>query len=142
MTNTAFSGTLLAPDGFGRGQTSGLAINGTQITLSYYVVGPEVIRIIDMDVTGQPGIGGAAMGSAFGRGCASCFSNESLGPSVMSLGQILTDWLCPTPRSVCLLRTQTAAHSVGLAMQTTVARPVPRRSGELLHWEHRIWRAA
>ena len=126
VTNTAFSGALLAPDGFGRGQTSGIVINGTTITLSYYVVGPEVIRIIDMDVTGQPGIGGAAMGSAFGRGCASCFSNESLGPSVVSLGQ--TDPLAMPYAAVGMFTTNSnrgAFSGFGDADQPGAAGPAP-----------------
>jgi len=85
-TNTAFSGTVLASDAFGRGQTSGITIDGTLLNLNYYVVGSEVIRIIDMDVTGHSGVGGAAMGSAVGQGGTS-FNNASLGASVMGMEQ-------------------------------------------------------
>jgi hypothetical protein len=73
-TATAFSGTLTAPDAFGRG-----TITGTNIaaTLNYYIVGLEVIRIIDVDTTDS------SVGSAFGQGSGT-FSSTSLGNSVFA----------------------------------------------------------
>ena len=69
----AFSGAITAPDAFGRGTiTSGLAV-----TLNYYIVGPEALRIIDVDVD----TGDAGVGSVFGQGTGT-FGNASLGNSV------------------------------------------------------------
>jgi hypothetical protein len=73
---TTFSGAITPPDPFGRGTiTSGLAV-----TLNYYIVGPEALRIIDVDVdTGDAGIG-----SVFGQGAAT-FTNASLESSVFGV---------------------------------------------------------
>lgn len=74
-TGTAFT----APDSFGRGAvTPGL---GFDVSLHYYVVGPKVIRIIDIDD------GDAAVGSAYSQGATPSFSNASIGASVFSLGE-------------------------------------------------------
>src|ERR1035437_4574413 len=43
---TPFTGTISAPDAFGRGTITG---TGIAITIKYYIVGPEAIRIIDVD---------------------------------------------------------------------------------------------
>jgi hypothetical protein len=64
---TTFAGTLgTEVDGFGRGTISldsdGIAL---PVTIIYYGVGPEVIRIIDMDATDT------ALGSAYGEGANS-----------------------------------------------------------------------
>lgn len=79
---TALSGTLSTPDSFGRGTiTSDLNYSGAPIALNYYVVGPEAIRIIDVDA------GDSAMGSAFGQGVNQTnASNASLGNSVFGIG--------------------------------------------------------
>ena len=84
---TALSGTLTSPDSLGRGSitsTLGSALpdyGGVPIVLNYYVVGPEVIRLIDVDPYDT------AIGSAFGQGVnASSSSNTSLGNSVLSFG--------------------------------------------------------
>jgi hypothetical protein len=53
--NMPFSGTLSAADAFGRGT---LTITGSSSLINYYIVGPEVIRIIDVD-TDQSTIGSA-----------------------------------------------------------------------------------
>lgn len=71
----AFTGTITAPDAFGRGTISS---SGLGVSLNYYVVGPEAIRIIDVDA------GDSAMGSIFGQG-AGTFSNASLGSSVFGV---------------------------------------------------------
>jgi len=78
---TPLSGTLSAFDSFGRGTiTSNLNYAGTPIALNYYAVGPEAIRIIDVDPSDS------AIGSAFGQGAnAANFSNASLGTSVFGL---------------------------------------------------------
>jgi hypothetical protein len=80
VLGTPFSGTIGPPDTFGRGTiTSTLGI-----ALSYYVVGPEAIRIIDVDPS-SPGVSSdAAVGSAFGQGTGT-FSNASLGASVFGV---------------------------------------------------------
>jgi len=74
---TAFTGTITAPDSFGRGTITG--ITGLPTTLSYYIVGPEAIRIICVDLDGDAGVG-----SAFGQG-AGTFDNTSLGTSVFGI---------------------------------------------------------
>jgi hypothetical protein len=74
-TGTAFSGTITGPDAFGRGTITSAALG---ITLNYYVVGPEAIRIIDVDA------GDSGVGSAFGQGTGS-FSNASLGSSIFAV---------------------------------------------------------
>ena len=80
-TATPFSGTLSTFDSFGRGTiTSTLNYAGTPIALNYYVVGPEAIRIIDVDTADS------AVGSAFGQGVnATTAGNASLGKSIFGL---------------------------------------------------------
>jgi len=58
---TAFSGTITGPDLSGRGTITSGALG---VTLNYYVVGPEALRIIDVDVD----TGDSAIGSVFGQG--------------------------------------------------------------------------
>src|ERR1019366_3909391 len=72
---TPFTGTISAPDAFGRGTITG---TGIAITIKYYIVGPEAIRIIDVDTADS------FVGSAFGQG-AGAFSNASLGSSVFGV---------------------------------------------------------
>jgi hypothetical protein len=67
------AGTLSAADSFGRGTITNFPI---ATTINYYIVGPEVIRLIDMDAVDS------GVGSAFGQGTAA-FSNASLGASVL-----------------------------------------------------------
>jgi hypothetical protein len=78
---TPLSGTLAAFDSFGRGTISStLNYGGTPIALNYYVVGPEVLRLIDVDTSDS------ALGSAFGQGVNSTSSsNASLGTSIFGL---------------------------------------------------------
>jgi len=73
--NQAFTGTLSAADAFGRGT---LTISGSSGLINYYVVGPEVVRIINVDTTD------ASVGTAFGQG-AGAFTNASLGASVLAM---------------------------------------------------------
>jgi hypothetical protein len=75
--NTAFSGTLGIADTFGRGALTNNS--AFPVSLIYYVVAPEVIRIINVDKTDT------AVGSAFGQGSNSNFSNNSIRQSVFSL---------------------------------------------------------
>jgi len=77
-----FTGTITGPDGFGRGSITSSAL---AIQLNYYVVGPETIRIIDVD---NPNTGNgnddSAIGSAFGQGTGT-FSSASLGSSIFGV---------------------------------------------------------
>ena len=73
--NQAFTGTLSTPDTFGRGT---LSITGSSSLINYYVVGPEVIRLIGVDTED------ASVGSAFGQG-AGPFNNASLGTFVLAM---------------------------------------------------------
>jgi hypothetical protein len=75
----AFTGTVSAPDSFGRGTITGTNLDGiTGITLNYYMVGPEAIRIIDVDANDS------SCGSAYGQGSGT-FGNASLGSSVFGV---------------------------------------------------------
>jgi hypothetical protein len=94
---TAFSGTMSAPDNFGRGTMTGTNLGGrTYTVLNYYIVGPEAVRIIDVDA-GPDGNGDSAVGSAFGQGLnpntnlPNTFNSASLGSSVFSIEA--TPWL-------------------------------------------------
>jgi hypothetical protein len=71
---TSFSGTITAPDAFGRGTITIAALP----SLNYYVVGPEALRIIDVD-TSDSGVG-----SVFGQGTGT-FNPSSLGSSVFGV---------------------------------------------------------
>jgi hypothetical protein len=78
-TNKSFTGTLMAADNSGRGiGTLNNTIGGLSSSIVYYIVGPEVIRIIDMDKSDT------AIGSAFGQGAGN-FTNASIGNSVFSM---------------------------------------------------------
>jgi hypothetical protein len=78
---TPLTVSLGAPDSFGRGiATTSMEYGGTAISFNYYVVGPEVVRIIDVDETDS------AVGSAFGQGTnGSAGSTASLGTSVLAV---------------------------------------------------------
>lgn len=76
--NSISAGTLTAPDAFGRGELSGLSVSGTPITVEYYVVGPEVLRLIVVDTTDS------AIGSAFGQGSGT-LADTAIGNSVFTL---------------------------------------------------------
>jgi hypothetical protein len=78
MTSQPFNGTISAPDSYGRGTIKGLRVAHSPVTLSYYVVGPKAIRLIDVD------LGDSAAGSAFSQGTGT-FSNASLGSSVLAI---------------------------------------------------------
>src|SRR5208337_4360872 len=72
---TAFDGTITGPDPFGRGTITSDVL---ALSLNYYVVGPEAIRIIDVDA------GDSGVGSVFGQGTGT-FSSASLGSSVFGM---------------------------------------------------------
>lgn len=90
---SVLTGTLSAPDSFGRG-TINSTINYTAlvgstapVVLNYYVVGPEVLRIIDVDSLNNGNTtSDTAIGSAFGQGVnATAASSASLGSSVFGV---------------------------------------------------------
>ncbi len=81
--------TVSMPDLFGRGTINDSGIGGlSTIMLNYYIVGPEAIRIIDVDSTGPEfeefGVYDTGVGSAFGQGSGT-FNNASLGTSVFAV---------------------------------------------------------
>jgi hypothetical protein len=77
---TAFTASGTSADPFGRSVITGITNPGTStpVTFVSYAVGPEVMRIIDVDTADS------AMGSAYGQG-ATTFNNTSLGSSVFAL---------------------------------------------------------
>lgn len=78
-TDNAITANVSAVDQYGRGQITGIAIGTQPFTVNYYQLGPEVLRIIDMDTNI------AAVGSAFGQGPnATNASTAGLGTSVFS----------------------------------------------------------
>jgi hypothetical protein len=81
-SNNSFTGTLSAADSFGRGTLTGTGIAGTIV---YYIVGPEALRLIDVDSSST------FVGSAFGQGAsAGTFSTASIGTSVLAIQSNLT----------------------------------------------------
>ena len=84
-STTALALSLGTPDSFGRGViTSTTGLSG--ILLNYYVVGPEVLRIIDVDPSTSTGPSDSAVGSAFGQGTnATGGSNASLAAAVFAV---------------------------------------------------------
>ncbi len=80
--NTAIpagAASLGVSDSLGRGAVTGST--GIASAINFYVVGPEVLRIINVDTTD------AAVGSAYGQGTATGnFTNASIGTSVFTVG--------------------------------------------------------
>ncbi len=75
--NNSFTGTLSAADSAGRGTLTGTGMAGT---IAYYIVGPEALRLIDVDSSST------FVGSAFGQGAsAGTFTTASIGNSVFSI---------------------------------------------------------
>jgi hypothetical protein len=90
LLGTALSGTISPPDSLGRGFISGFTdpAFASTISINYYAVGPEVIRLIDVDNQATSGVftTDSAVGSAFGQGAnASGATNASLGGSVFGI---------------------------------------------------------
>ncbi len=81
ITAAALTGAATSVDSFGRGTLStSLNYFGLPISLNYYVVTPEALRIIDVDTTDS------AIGSAFGQGAnATTASPASLGSSIFGI---------------------------------------------------------
>ena len=88
-TGLAFSQSFISPDASGRGSftvTSGGSL--APFAFNYYVVGPEVIRFLDVDAFGQVSAGSldAGLGSAYGQGdSVGSFSASSIGQSTIAL---------------------------------------------------------
>jgi hypothetical protein len=81
--NTAIpAGAMVSvPDSLGRGTVTG---SGLSASFVYYVVGPECVRLIDVDTTDT------AVGSAYGQGDnQGSFSNSSIGASIFSMANSL-----------------------------------------------------
>lgn len=86
LTGTPFSVSTSTPDTFGRSVVTGFSnpVTATAVTFASYGVGPEVLRIIDVDARDS------MVGSAFGQGKAT-FNNASLGASVFGVaGNLLS----------------------------------------------------
>lgn len=100
-TGSSLTGTISTPDSFGRG-TINSTMNYTSlvgipapVVLNYYVVGPEVLRIIDVDSANNGSASSdSAIGSAFGQGVnATNATTASLGNSVFGMiGNTLTQF--------------------------------------------------
>lgn len=74
--DTAFSGKIATPSAFGRGTITN---TGIAITINYYIIGPEAVRLIIVDTNN------VAVGSSFGQGTTT-FSNASVpSPAVFEL---------------------------------------------------------
>jgi hypothetical protein len=86
LPGTSFTATATTPDAFGRSVVTGIsnasyaafAGSAAPITFVTYAVGPEAMRIIDVDTTDS------AVGSAFGQGSAT-FNDASLTSGVFTL---------------------------------------------------------
>jgi hypothetical protein len=78
-TSQAFTGTISAPDSFGRGTITGVDFIGNAVALNYYVVSSKAIRMINVETAD------AGVGSAFSQGIGA-FSAASLGSSVFGVG--------------------------------------------------------
>ncbi len=90
-SQTAWVGTVSAPPSLGRGTISGLSnptssAGATAVALNYYIVGPEVIRMIDVDTSSTVGTNDSAVGSAFGQGAGA--SGFTLGNSVFGIAGV------------------------------------------------------
>jgi len=84
--NNPFSASLPTPDSFGRGTFNNTA--GLSATLNFYVLGPQVIRIIDVDSLSHD----TAVGSAYGQGAVPGFSLGSIANSVFSVQNVFDSY--------------------------------------------------
>jgi hypothetical protein len=78
--------TFTKPNKLGRGTVNGLT--SSHSNLNYYVVGPEVIRVIDVDSTTFD----TAVGSAYGQGANPNFSSGTIGQSVFNFSNAFTGY--------------------------------------------------
>lgn len=89
FTGTGLTGTVSGPDSSGRGTITATSANLNvpfPVTIVYYVIGPEAIRLIDMDTADT------AIGSAFGQGgSTNGFGNGSLPASVFNIQSNVND---------------------------------------------------
>ncbi|SPF50045.1 exported hypothetical protein [Candidatus Sulfotelmatobacter kueseliae] len=77
--DNALAGSVTAQaDAYGRG-TASITINGVTLSLVYYNVTAEAMRLIDVDAGGASGAGSAAIGSAYGQGATPAFDSTALG---------------------------------------------------------------
>jgi hypothetical protein len=81
ILGTTFSGSVSTADAFGRGT---IKDTGLATTFAYYIVGPEAMRIINVDPSSSGVQSDSAIGSAFGQGTGT-FSKASLGSSVFGI---------------------------------------------------------
>jgi len=91
--NNPLSASLSTPDSFGRGTFN--STTGLSASLNYYVVGPQVIRIIDVDSLSHDTAVGSAYGRELSRASRSAPSGTLCSPCRMSS--------TVTPRSASLL---------------------------------------
>jgi hypothetical protein len=93
-TGTVFPAgvTISAPDPNGRGTITNTG-PGLPTTIAYYIVGPEVLRLIGVDVAAEGGVTDAVIGSAFGQGTAT-FTNGAASTALASsvFGVLDTPW--------------------------------------------------
>jgi hypothetical protein len=66
-----FSATFTAPDSYGRGTLT--FASASPVSFAYYIVGPEVIRLVEIDATT-----GVTAGSAYGQGSSSSITNAQV----------------------------------------------------------------
>ena len=79
-TGNPFTATVSAMDAYGRGQITGISIFGTPLTIEYYELGPEALRMIDVDAALS------AIGSAFAQGTnATGATPNALGSSTFAI---------------------------------------------------------
>jgi|SRR5271165_1857906 len=85
IPGTTFTANSSTPDTYGRSTVTGITnpVTTTPITFAAYVLGPEAVRIIDIDNSTDAGYD-SAVGSAFGQGSAT-FSNASLTNDLFTL---------------------------------------------------------
>jgi len=112
-SGNSLSGTSTQPDSSGRG-TAAVTVGGTTLNLAYYVVGPEVMRLIDVDAGGTSGAGNAMIGSAYGQGTTTTFSNASLTNSVFGVAASPW-WLNAYAASGMIVPTAAAGTFTGVA---------------------------
>jgi hypothetical protein len=101
--NTPFTASLSTPDAFGRGSINDST--GIATSINYYVVGPEVFRIVDVDSATAD----TAAGSAYGQGAVPSFSDGSIGESVFAVENPFTAYA-----AVGQFKTSTGTHFNGV----------------------------